>query len=143
MYFLLNYDIRLHCIHCYSTRTMSSIAHIHTRPIFVFFCGEAFQFDINRGRTVEYYFFLSNCCNSLGGDSHVVFVIIFIRIASFMTTMGTNYIVSINETPAEFNSKRPNFPLTHWARAEITIMNRTSECASMLIANRICRIHKE
>lgn len=53
-----------------------------------------------------------------------------------MTTLVTNYLERINCTLVKFASKRSGFPLTHWARAEIAIMNRISECGSLGTANR-------
>ena len=50
---LSNYAIRLHSMRCYSTRTMSNLAHTHTLARLPWFCcGAALQFGIKRGRRV-------------------------------------------------------------------------------------------
>lgn len=61
-----------------------------------------------------------------------------------MTTLGTNYLESVNCTLAKFATKRSDFPVTHWARAQIAIMNRTHPSGSLGIANRIrCKVGLE
>lgn len=54
-----------------------------------------------------------------------------------MTTLGTNYVESINCTIAKFAPTRSDFSLTHWARVEIAIMNRTQSFGSLGVANRV------
>ncbi|CAN0429652.1 unnamed protein product, partial [Pylaiella littoralis] len=79
--------------------------------------------------------FFSHCCNRLGGnirsvqrcavcDSHTTILTTCIRALSFMTDLGTNHLESMNGSIAAKATKRSDFPLTHWARAQIGIMNR-------------------
>ncbi|CAB1101939.1 unnamed protein product [Ectocarpus sp. CCAP 1310/34] len=92
--------------------------------------------------------FFSHCCNSLGGnirsthpcgpcDSHTAFAVACIRSTAFMPDLGTQFLESVNGSIASKASKRNDFPLTHWPRAQIAVMNRTLRCGTLGVANLI------
>lgn len=54
-----------------------------------------------------------------------------------MTILGTNDLESVNGSLANFALNGSELPSTHWARAEIAIMNRTQTFGSLGVANRV------
>ncbi|CAM9840711.1 unnamed protein product [Ectocarpus fasciculatus] len=92
--------------------------------------------------------FFSHCCNGLGGhirssqpcaacDCNTTFVTTCIRANAFMGKLSTNFLESMNATIAAKATKRSDFNRTHWARAQIAMMNRTHEDGSVGVANLI------
>ena len=55
-----------------------------------------------------------------------------------MTDLGTQFLESVNTTIASKAQKKSDYPVTHWARAQIAVMNRSLPCGALGVANR-CR----
>lgn len=54
-----------------------------------------------------------------------------------MHDIGTQYLESVNGAIAGKATKRSDFPRTHWARAEVAVLNRVMKGGALRIANRI------
>ncbi|CAB1114574.1 unnamed protein product [Ectocarpus sp. CCAP 1310/34] len=70
-------------------------------------------------------------------DSHVAFSVACIRAPAFMPDLGTQFLESVNGSIAAKATKRCDFPVTHYPRAQIAVMNRTLPGGAEEVANLI------